>query len=161
MSTMITIITGEKDTGKSSFLKKWYESVPRGVGFYSRKVFCHTRLIGYDLVFLPGMQTFPLIRLPEWTAAGEPGVESIRKGRFSFSPAGFRLARQWIEAYAIPGEPVWMDEVGGLELAGGGFDGLIREVLLAHEDVRMVFRKHLLEKLVAHYVIEKYRVIRF
>lgn len=158
---MITIITGEKDTGKSSFLRKWYESVPRGIGFYSRKVFCHSRLIGYDLVFLPGFQTFPLIRLPEWAAAGELRVEGIRKGRFSFSPVGFRLARQWIGAYAIPGEPVWIDEVGGLELAGGGFDELIRQVLLAHQDVRMVFRKHLLEKLVAHYAIEKYQVIRF
>lgn len=163
MFEMITIITGEKDTGKSTFLKKWYESAPRGAGFYSRKAYRDNRFIGYDLLFLPGMRSFPFIRLTADLAryGYEPSSFPICKGRFSFSAAGFRLAGEWIEKYALPGQPVWIDEVGGLELTGGGFDESIRRALAAHRDVRMIFRKHLLQQLVKHYAIDRFRLIGF
>lgn len=153
---MITIITGAKDTGKSSYLESWYREKPEGVGFFSRKVFRSGVHIGYDLVLLPGMRTVPFIRVDGF-GIGEDCEEIIRQGRFLFASSAFYLAEEWMESHPVLDDvPVWMDEIGALELFGYGFDRIVRNALAEGRELRVVFREHLFERLIEYYNILNY-----
>lgn len=157
---MITIITGAKDAGKSSYLESWYREKPEGVGFFSRKVFRSGVFIGYDLVLLPGMRSVPFIRVDGF-GLGEDCGEIIRQGRFLFASSAFYLAEEWLKSHPVSDdEPVWMDEIGSLELFGYGFHRLVREVLTEGRELRVVFREHLFERLIEYYNVLNYRKIK-
>lgn len=164
---MITIITGKKDVGKTSYLESWFRNDPRGTGFFSRKVFDRNLFLGYDLFFFPQLLVIPFIRLTEleekkllpekYRVAGE----AIRKGRFSFSCSAFQYAEEWGKNIPLrSNEPIWIDEIGSLELSNAGFDSLFRQLITKKKELRVIFREALFDRLVEHYAIVDYiRVI--
>lgn len=185
---MITILTGDKNAGKTSYLEAWYDREKRGVGFCCRKVWHGETCEGYDLVLFPDGGSRPFIRLKEepffaaeaWGegsekssfrpaqrsfpanrfAVGEEKPESGSSSRFHFDPAGFLLAEQWIRNHPWSRTaPVWIDEIGRLELEGKGFDALFRRVLAERREIRVVFRKQVLKDLIARYGLRGYRLI--
>ena len=154
---MVTIITGEKDTGKTSYLAEWYRRELRGVGFLSRKVFEEGHFLGYDLVMLPGMRAIPFIRLAGSESEKSLSEDVIRQGRFSFDNTAFQYASCWVNSYPLQeDDPVWMDEIGALELSGRGFDELLRVALMNDWELRLVFRERIFTPLLNSYSISKY-----
>lgn len=159
---MVTIITGDKNTGKTTYMESWYTRDSWGVGFLSRKVFDSGRFVGYDLVLLPGGEYLPLCRLDgQGEKEGISRERGIGQGRFIFDSHAFREASCWVNAYPLrESEPVWIDEIGALELSGRGFDALLRTVLAKGHELRVVFREHLFDSLLNHYSITEYNVLR-
>lgn len=155
---MITIITGEKDAGKTRFLEQWYDLDSAGAGFCSPKVLSDSgQLCGYDLLFLPGKKRLPFIRLA--TEADCQDLEKIVKGRFAFSLTAITAARRHIEiACQSASAPIWIDEIGALELSGLGFDTLFRHALRHSDDIRVVFRKNIVNELIEKYDLACYHI---
>lgn len=156
---MVTIITGDKNTGKTRFLEHWYNLDTTGIGFCSPKVLSNSgELCGYDLLFFPEKKRLPFIRLA--SPADRYDAEKIVKGRFAFSLPAIEAAHQHIKtACHSASTPIWIDEIGALELSGEGFDTLFRHALRHYKDIRVIFRKHLVNELIERYSIECYRVV--
>lgn len=156
---MVIIITGEKNAGKSTFLEHWYDHSSKGFGFCSRKTYTDKgEFCGYNLVFFPGKEQLSFIRLV--TAADHCDPDKIIKGRFAFSRMAIEAARLHIAAGAPSAStPIWIDEIGALELSGEGFDALFSHLLLNYENIRVIFRKTIVNELIDRYGLTAYRVI--
>lgn len=155
---MVTIITGERNSGKTTFFEYWYNKVRRGAGFYTKKLYEANEFQGYDLVFMPDGATIPFSTVvrPQHVYAGGPVLtEKLAVDREVYAFAEKKLAAVW----EAPDEPVWIDEIGPRELAGEGFDRFFRRVLEECSDVRLVVRKSLLYRLVGRYGIEKFSLV--
>lgn len=156
---MVTIITGDKDIGKTTFLLRWQAMEGRGTGFCSRKTWERGVFTGYELLFFPDRQPLPFIRP---IATGKTDYRTqIMWHQFLFDSSVFSEVFQRIEAASVAdnSQPVWIDEMGRLELSGQGFDSLFRYALTHFTDIRVVFRKRCLKELIAHYQLNDYRVI--
>lgn len=155
---MITIITGEKDAGKTTFFAYWYNEVQRGYGFYTEKRYRGNVFHGYDLVFLPDKAVIPsfmVVQPQKVYESGQVTTEQLSTDSSVFSEISARMSG----CFDNPDEPVWIDGIGMPELDGGGLDPLVRRILRKCGDVRLVIRKNLLQKLIHHYQIEKFNLV--
>jgi nucleoside-triphosphatase THEP1 len=143
---MILLLTGPVHGGKTTFLERslvrW---ASRGIapgGFLSVAVTGASGAAGYDLLELKTGRRHPYLR-----REGEPDAE--RTGPFFFVPSTLERARSIIRE-ADPCELLIVDEVGPLELRGGGLWTVLREVL-SRPGTRclLVAREEILEDVVA------------
>jgi nucleoside-triphosphatase THEP1 len=123
--TVIMVLTGPVRSGKTSWLEGVVADLPgrrtRASGFLSPAAFQSGRQIGYDLAVLGREGPIPYIR-----TAGEPGWERV--GPYHFIPEALEAARREIrESRAL--DLLIVDEVGPLELAGGGLWRALEPVL--------------------------------
>ncbi|OGD16143.1 MAG: hypothetical protein A2V76_03120 [Candidatus Aminicenantes bacterium RBG_16_63_14] len=143
---MVLVLSGPVHGGKTTFLER---SLPRwtarGVscaGFLSPAVTAADGEKGYDLLELKEGRRRPYLR-----RQGEPGAE--RTGPFVFVPAALDLARSIIRE-ADARELLVVDEVGPLELQGGGLWPALRETVGRPERrILLVAREEILEDLAA------------
>ena len=147
---MVKIIKGEVNSGKSTKFLRLYKASNSGAGLYSEKWLDDAgSVIGYDLVLLPAGKKLPFIFLHE-SIPPEDADNYYIQGKFAFLKETFKIAEQYILEYAAD-TPVWIDEIGGLELNGWGYDGLLKTLLAANRDVTFTVRYNLFEKIVAKY----------
>jgi len=156
---MIHIISGGIDSGKTRKVLSLYNELKRGDGFVSRKVFLNPQeFTGYEIRRLSTGETLPLAfkeaHLP-------PGWDEIyRIGPFRFSRKAFDFADAVItEIIANHIEPVFIDEIGPLELSGKGFSPLVHRVLKAGKEVYLVVRTHCVADVLEKFNIEDYKPI--
>ncbi|OGD18502.1 MAG: hypothetical protein A2W03_05125 [Candidatus Aminicenantes bacterium RBG_16_63_16] len=113
---MILILTGSVQSGKTRFLAGILAALDRAAeglsGFLSPAVYEGGRLIGYDLAVLGREKSAPYLR-----RQGEPGWERV--GPYFFVPDALKEARRIIQE-SRAGDLLVVDEVGPLELGGGG-----------------------------------------
>lgn len=155
---MVTIITGERNSGKTAFFEYWYNEVRRGGGFYTKKNYENNSFRGYDLVLLPTRETVPFVTVwqPQHAYAGGP----ILTDKLVVDMSVFPWVEEKLEpVLASPDEPVWIDEIGMRELSGNGFDPLVRKLLAVCSDVRLVVKKSLLQKVVGRYGIGRFSLV--
>jgi len=122
---MILVLTGPVHGGKTTFLERslarW---ASRGIapgGFLSVAATGASGAAGYDLLELKTGSRYPYLR-----REGEPGAE--RSGPFFFVPSTLERAQSVIRE-ADPRELLIVDEVGPLELRGGGLWPVLPEAL--------------------------------
>jgi len=143
---MILVLTGPVHGGKTTFLERSFARwAARGLapgGFLSVAVTGASGALGYDLLELKSGRRQPYLR-----QEGEPGAE--RSGPFFFVPETLELARSIIRE-ADSGEFLVVDEVGPLELLGGGLWPVLREAL-SRPGLRclLVVREEILKDVVA------------
>ena len=77
------------------------------------------------------------------------------QGRFAFWKDAFKKGEEYILG-CPPEKAVWIDEVGGLELKGLGFDFLLRSLLNSKRDVTFTVRSSLLPEVLGRYNIKEY-----
>lgn len=122
---MILILTGPVQSGKTRFLAAIVAGLDLAktavAGFLSPAVYEGGRLIGYDLCVLGRDKNVPYLR-----KQGEPGWERV--GPYFFIPEALQAARRMI-LESRPGDLMVVDEVGPLELAGGGLWSSLEPVL--------------------------------
>ena len=92
---MITIVTGKKGSGKTTFIEQWYDKEKKGIGCITKKVYNLDKWIGYDLILLPSMRPIPFIRLKAYQNT-LPDSDFLLSNRFVFSKNAFKEAEQWL-----------------------------------------------------------------
>lgn len=143
---MILVLSGPVHGGKTTFLERslarWASHGLAPDGFLSVAVTGARGATGYDLLELKTGRRRPYLR-----REGEPGVERI--GPFFFVPSTLERARSII-GEADPRELLIVDEVGPLELQGGGLWPVLREAL-SRPGMRclLVVREEILKDVVA------------
>ncbi|MBE0712746.1 MAG: hypothetical protein IH583_10210 [Candidatus Aminicenantes bacterium] len=143
---MILVLSGPVHGGKTTFLERslarWASHGLAPDGFLSVAVTGARGATGYDLLELKTGRRRPYLR-----REGEPGVERI--GPFFFVPSTLERARSII-GEADPRELLIVDEVGPLELQGGGLWPVLREAL-SRPGLRclLVVREEILKDVVA------------
>ena len=150
---MARIITGDIHSGKSTRFLELYIQGNGDVGLYAKKLYAsdHT-IVGYSLLLLPLMEEIPFICLKESVSGNE---DYYMQGRFAFWKDAFKKGEEYILG-CPPEKAVWIDEVGGLELKGLGFDFLLRSLLNSKRDVTFTVRSSLLPEVLGRYNIKEY-----
>jgi len=115
---------------------------------------------GFDLAPADGGAAVPLCRAeapPDGPAIVElHGEGGPRVGKFHFLEEGLRAGREALERAAqAPPEVAVVDELGFLELAGGGWDPWVRPLLAAAPAVVvLVVRDELVDDVCRHYGLD-------
>lgn len=87
--------------------------------------------------------------------------ETLNVGRFIFSKAGFNKAIQIIRDEINKEGWLVIDEIGPMELKGGGFSDVLKEVLSARkEKIILVVREGMADKVKDHFKISKAEIIK-
>ncbi|MGL5730356.1 MAG: nucleoside-triphosphatase [Bacteroidales bacterium] len=155
---MITIITGDKNSGKSTYLKHWYLQDKIGSGVISEKTFLVNTHIGYDVVYLPGEEKIPLCRLSQYTE-DLWGSELIQQGRYLFCSYTFKRVEEFLRKKLEEESVLWIDEVGFLELYGHGYAKIIDQAKKKNIQLRMTVRQSLLNKILYKFKLTDCRII--
>jgi nucleoside-triphosphatase THEP1 len=143
---MVLVLTGPVHGGKTTFLERalpeWERRGLACAGFLSPAVTDASGALGYDLVEVPGGGRRPYLR-----RQGEPGAE--RTGPYAFVPAALERARAIVRG-AGPSRVLVVDEVGPLELRGGGLWPALNEALAGPDrPVLLVARAEIIADLAA------------
>lgn len=155
---MVRIISGENNSGKSTTFLRMYRKKNNEAGLYSGKLYSNDGvIIGYNLVFLPIWEEIPFISL-KGLIPQKVTNDYHFQGRFAFLKETFKIAERYILNYST-NEPVWIDEVGRLELKGVGYNTLLSTLLKSGRDITFTVRSDLLEKVIEKYKIKKYSLI--
>jgi nucleoside-triphosphatase THEP1 len=114
----VALLTGDRQSGKTSVCRRLAEAAgARGLsvaGIVAPAIVREGRCVGYEVVDLATGRSAVLA-----TIEG-PGVEQV--GPFHFTAEGLAVGRAALEhAAALPDALVIVDEVGPLELSGGGW----------------------------------------
>jgi molybdopterin-guanine dinucleotide biosynthesis protein A len=159
-SRELTLLTGEVDSGKTSWCLSFSKANPDYDGVLLRKVYQAGRRIGYDAVRIASGQALPFSRLegsepPSWRPAE-------RVGPFSVSEEGKHAANRWLlEALHSPARGLIVDEIGPLELVGRGLAEAAHSVLQddASRSLILVVRRSCLEQVIRRYRLAEHRLV--
>lgn len=155
---MVRIVTGKINSYKTSRIRAYYERTKQGDGFICLKTMTGDLVHHYDLLRLSTQKTRPFIVRDIFYDHTEDIRHQI--GPYMFYEAGF----QWVEKVIdnliqSKVQPIYLDEIGILELKGQGFHKLIKKVLDHKLDLCLVVRKDLLEQFIKQYHIKDYEII--
>jgi nucleoside-triphosphatase THEP1 len=138
----LTLVTGLADCGKTSWCRRLAKDCPGFVGVLEPKLYEAGRRIGYDLCSLASGECLPFARLPGLALPGSPADWIQRAGPFLVSAQAALAAADWVrEALArAPAGPegLILDEIGPLELRGGGLSPALAHALLSADRVEVV-----------------------
>ncbi len=159
---MIYIISGEIDQGKTREMISIYQQqqTKQGDGFVSKKIFPDdTDFTGYEIVRLSNNEKMSLAYRSQYVPPGWDEIYSC--GPFHFSKAAVTFAEGIIDdIIARDINPVFIDEIGPLELAGKGFTPLLEKILKTQKDVYITVRNHCVEDVLKKFYIREYELIK-
>jgi len=157
---MVYIIQGEINQGKTQAILSIYNRDKQGDGFVSKKMFINQiDFIGYEIVRLSTGEKMPLAYKsqhvpPHWD-------EINRCGPFSFSKAAFMFAEHIIDDIIDRHiDPVYIDEIGPLELNGNGFFAILGKILKSQRNVYITVRNHCVTDVINKFNIRNYKIIK-
>jgi nucleoside-triphosphatase THEP1 len=155
---MVHLISGAVHQGKSTYMLNLYRSLQQGDGFYNRHIFREGHLVGQEIVHLTTGASRPFSYRDGFIP--KDWDEECRYDAFSFSGAGLDFGREiLINAYQNHMEPLFVDEIGPLELAGKGFDRVVTALLPKVADWYVVVRRNCVEEVITRFGITKYKMI--
>ncbi len=156
---MVYIICGGIDKGKTQKMISFYRRMKQGDGFVCRKIFDdQSDFIGYEILRLGTGEKMTLAYRsrhvpPAWD-------ESCRCGPYHFSGNAFAFAESIVDdIVARKIEPVFIDEIGPLELSGKGFNHLLERVLETGKDVYITVRDRFVQGVIEKFKIQDFRMI--
>jgi nucleoside-triphosphatase THEP1 len=156
---MVYIITGKINEGKTTKLLSIFNKIKYGDGFINQKVFVDGVNAGQEIMRLStGEKRYFSLKdgyMPDtWN-------EKVRYGSYSFSEEGFAFAEKIIrDVIENRTEPVFIDEIGPLELQGAGFHDLFSALLEQKIKIYAAIRESCLENAIQKFAIEDYVLIK-
>lgn len=153
---MINIITGSVNSGKTTKLINIYNSLGKGDGFFGRKIYKDGHYSGQEIVQV---------------SSGESKIWSLRGktldgwhqeyccGAYSFSKDGLQFADHIIKSLLQSDiEPIFIDEIGPLELQDKGFHSLFKNCVASNKELYVVVRKDCVKDVLDKYHVEQYNI---
>lgn len=156
---MITIVTGEKDSGKSSYLQNWYTKSPEGCGILSQKVIRNDLVAGYDMLLLPSLVRVPLCRTSNYLNDLQT-LDTTTQGRFTFSASTFQEAISQTMPLLLCADTFWLDEIGQLELNNQGYAPLLHFAMMQCCDLRLGVRLSLMPDIIECFDLHACQIIK-
>ncbi len=155
---MVRIVTGKIDSGKTTRLEGIHAE-KGGDGFVAIKRMEAGKVEGYLAKRLSTGETFPL------SAHGENAdidfAVAFAIGPYRFSALAVKRIDEVMRSLLKEGvEPLYLDEVGFLELQGGGFDGLVKEMVASGREIYLTVRDSLVREVERHYGLENAEILR-
>jgi nucleoside-triphosphatase THEP1 len=154
---MVYIVTGPHNSGKTTVLRSLYTMMNRGDGIALVKRLSGETITGYCAERLSNNVRVPFAcnikSIPDdWD-------ECYRYGRFSFSRRGTHYACNILdECLNSRISPIFIDEVGLLELAGSGLTP-VRRILVSDSDVYLTIRDRYLKSVIGEFSISDFSII--
>ena len=159
---MIYIISGAVNEGKTRKMASIYNKLKQGDGFLSKKIFAgpgHKTFTGYEITRLATGQSMPLA----YKAGHIPARwdELTTCGPYCFSKAAVAFAHRIIDDIIDRATgPVFIDEIGPLELTGKGFAPLFKKALQTREDIYVSVRNSCVAGVIEKFRIRDYEIIK-
>lgn len=144
----IILVTGERNAGKTAYLKSLLKS-----GLCAKGFLTVADDAGKKVLRLLDVETGERRML---MAESEDGP--VRIGRYAYDPCVFEWARTRLSR--VGSGTVFLDEVGRLELSGGGFDKILVSLLQKEIVLYLSVRTEFLDAVAARYGIGGCRLVR-
>jgi len=155
---MVKIVTGKMNDHKTSRMKAYYQSHPKGDGFISIKHMDNNLVHHYDLYRLSSQETYPYIIREDFYDGTSPIRYQI--GPYLFYDAAFEIIENQIDDMIIEGiSPIYLDEIGMLELDNKGLHHVLLTLLDQSVDLCLVIREDLVDDVIKKYHIKTYEMI--
>ena len=155
---MVTIITGKINSGKSCTILKHYKENQLGDGYISVKRMHYDKVHGYDLLRLSDSSTKQFV-------IREDDLDSTKKISCQIGPYVF-LEETLKEVESSIKEmiknnvtPIYLDEIGQLELYDECFDHILTTILESNTDAIITVREDLIPKVLKKYNIKEPNII--
>lgn len=150
---MVTIITGKINSGKSCTILKHYKENNVGDGYISVKRMHYDQVHGYDLLKLSDSSTKQFVMREEYVNENEKICCKI--GPYVFLDETLKDVEVSIkEMIKNKVTPIYLDEIGQLELYDKCFNDILIEVLKSKTDLIITVREDLIPK-----ILKKYNII--
>lgn len=149
----VFVITGAHGGGKSTLVKALAEHLKaagkKPGGILSEGFWKDGGRDGFDVVDLSTGERAPLCRRG-------PAHGGVSTGRFNFYDEGLAAGLKALSPERLAGaDVVFVDEAGWLELEGKGWAAPLKELCRGSKPVVLVVRDHLVEKMAAHFGLER------
>ena len=154
----VHIVTGEVDSGKTARLLSIYRELGSGDGFINAKIYRDDHFIGQRIIRLSTGESEIFSAICEFTP---PDWDEIYKyGNFSFSGKGQAFARNITSGIIAKGtDPVFIDEIGPLELQKQGLCDILSMLLRTKNEIYAVIRKSCINSVLKEFGIIRYDII--
>ncbi len=155
---MVNIVTCGINQGKTCKMLSIYAETLCGDGFVTQKLFNKETFCGYEILHLKTGESMPFICFKQhipiyWN-------EELQFGRFSFSKDGFAFAQGIIRNILQKGmSPIYIDEIGPVELTGNGFCQILKTTLNRNRDLFISVRISCVEDVIRAFNISEYRIV--
>lgn len=155
---MVYIVTGKINSGKTTRLLSIYNERKAGDGFINKKIYINNKYAGQEIIRLStgDSKIFSLKKAfltDEWQ-------EEYSYDVYSFSKEGMPFAEEIIKDIIDNDiSPIFIDEIGPIELQGLGFYKVFKEILKTKKDIFVVVREGCLEKVISQFEIGLYEIV--
>lgn len=155
---MIHIVTGRINGGKTTTLTDLYQSTKQGDGFVSVKRMHYDKVHGYDLMRLSDQSTKRfVIHHDFWNNRDE--IE-CQIGPYLFYSDTIQQVDQQVDEWISSGvSPIYLDEIGMLELHDKCFSATLKRCIEQDIDTYITVRNDLVDDVVTHFDITEYECI--
>ena len=155
---MVKIVTGSINSLKTTRIINYYEDNPIGDGFVSKKIMKDNLVYGYNLMQLSTKHEIPLvIRDSLWD--GKKRI-IFKIGPYCFFEEALMFLEEKTDEFINNNiNPIFLDEIGILELNGEGFDQILKKLIKNKCDLFLVVRSDLLDKVCERYGFKEIEII--
>ena len=153
---MIKIITGDRDSGKTSYLKYLVEDSKFFNGFLESKIFDENgKFMGYDLIDIETGEKFEFITT-------DMNREGRKLDKFIIIEEGIKKGKEIILKGIDKNKILVVDEVGQLEIDGKLFHDEIVKAIKSGIEMYVTVRKELINEFIKKYELDsrEYTFIR-
>ncbi|MBN2300415.1 MAG: hypothetical protein JXC31_04410 [Acholeplasmataceae bacterium] len=156
---MITIVTGKINEGKTTTLKAHYHEHKKGDGFISEKKMADQKVHSYTSIRL-STQEHKLLMLHEYyysesfASAGKIGPYFINL--FTLDWIEKSISKMIEERI----EPIYLDEIGILEIKGYGYDRILRKMIDSKLDLIISAREDLFQSIIQTYELKDVKYLK-
>ncbi|NOZ13186.1 MAG: hypothetical protein GXO69_05995 [Acidobacteria bacterium] len=155
---MVTFIVGPVNSGKTTKMAALYRE-KGGDGILCPKFMEKGTHRGYDLVHLKTGQRLPFARIAD--AIPDNWDEAFSFGPYSFSEKAQEKAAEIIKNAVKTGiSPVFLDEIGPVELQNRGFAPLFRSLSNSGKDTIVSVRDFLFEQIIEFFEIKNNQIYK-
>ncbi len=156
---MVKIVTGKINSHKTERTRALYEADHQGDGFISLKMMLKNKVHSYQALRLSSGDKFPLVVRDEFVYEDFP--ISCQIGPYLFNKKTIDMIIREISLLVKRRiAPLYLDEVGLLEIEGKCFDPIVRTMVDSNLDCVFSVREDLVEKFIQKYNIKEYNILR-